>query len=230
MDTKIKIVYLEGNLGVGKSTLLDNLKRELESDRVYSNIINFIFLQEPVDLWRKSGGLELLYNKKIKSSLFQMMVLATRSTSLFSITSQLKRNKWNIIITERSLKFGDRAFSNLYISDQNELNLYNNCAHAIGESFDDTLKTLDPNFGEVYIYLNLDTDECLTRINTRKRPEEHKLSLHLLNNIEDSHKKLMNTIHPLVHINANRNQAEIVDDICNTVIKESLAHFESNCE
>ena len=41
--------------------------------------------------------------------------------------------------TERGLKFGDRAFSNLYISDQNELNLYNKCAHSIAKSFDDVL-------------------------------------------------------------------------------------------
>ena len=54
-----------------------------------------------------------------------MMVLATRSTSLFSTVSQLKKNRLNIIFTERSLKFGDRAFSNLYVTDQNELKMYN---------------------------------------------------------------------------------------------------------
>ena len=89
--------------------------------------VNFTYLQEPVDIWRKSGSLDLLYRKKITSSLFQMMVLATRSTSLFSTVSQLKKNRLNIIFTERSLKFGDRAFSNLYVTDQNELKMYNDC-------------------------------------------------------------------------------------------------------
>tara|TARA_B100001113_G_C20944409_1_gene550265 strand:+ start:256 stop:822 length:567 start_codon:yes stop_codon:yes gene_type:complete len=174
--------------------------------------VNFTYLQEPVDIWRKSGSLDLLYRKKITSSLFQMMVLATRSTSLFSTVSQLKKNRLNIIFTERSLKFGDRAFSNLYVTDQNELKMYNDCAQSISSSFDNTLKGFDPNFEEIYMYLNLDANECLERIKQRRRSEEDNVSLDLLQNIQNSHEEMMKIINT-IHIDANKHQAEIVENI-----------------
>ena len=209
--TKVIVVYLEGNIGVGKSTLLDNLRLRLES-MSFEIPVNFTYLQEPVDIWRKSGSLDLLYRKKITSSLFQMMGLATRSTSLFSTVSQLKKNRLNIIFTERSLKFGDRAFSNLYVTDQNELKMYNDCAQSIASSFDNTLKCFDPNFEEIYMYLNLDANECLERIKQRRRSEEDNVSLDLLQNIQNSHEEMMKIINP-IHIDANKHQAEIVENI-----------------
>jgi len=209
--TKVIVVYLEGNIGVGKSTLLDNLRLRLES-MSFEIPVNFTYLQEPVDIWRKSGSLDLLYRKKITSSLFQMMVLATRSTSLFSTVSQLKKNRLNIIFTERSLKFGDRAFSNLYVTDQNELKMYNDCAQSISSSFDNTLKGFDPNFEEIYMYLNLDANECLERIKQRRRSEEDNVSLDLLQNIQNSHEEMMKIINT-IHIDANKHQAEIVENI-----------------
>ena len=40
-----KIIYIEGNIGSGKSTLVSNLKKHYEGRN------DILFLQEPVHLW-----------------------------------------------------------------------------------------------------------------------------------------------------------------------------------
>ena len=40
------IISVEGNIGSGKSTLVDNLKKYLTGKE-----INYVFVQEPVDIW-----------------------------------------------------------------------------------------------------------------------------------------------------------------------------------
>ena len=55
---------------------------------------------------------------------------------------------------------------------------------------------LDPNFEEIYMYLNLDANECLERIKQRRRSEEDNVSLDLLQNIQNSHEEMMKIINP----------------------------------
>ena len=63
-----------------------------------------------------------------------------------------------------------------------------------------------------FIYLNLDANECLERIKQRRRSEEDNVSLDLLQNIQNSHEEMMKIINT-IHIDANKHQAEIVENI-----------------
>jgi thymidylate kinase len=47
MDQQPMIISIEGNIGVGKSTLIDNLETYYKNE----NIQDVIILREPVDAW-----------------------------------------------------------------------------------------------------------------------------------------------------------------------------------
>ena len=69
-----KIIYIEGNIGSGKSTLVSNLKKH------YEGRSDILFLQEPVHLWENikdedgNNMIEKFYSNQEKYSFaFQIM-------------------------------------------------------------------------------------------------------------------------------------------------------------
>ena len=94
------IISIEGNIGSGKSTLVDYLKNNY-TDK------NIVYLQEPVDEWNNIKDennitiLEKFYANQTKYSFaFQMMAYISR---LDLLRNSIKNNPNSIIITERSL-------------------------------------------------------------------------------------------------------------------------------
>lgn len=99
-----KIVYFEGNIGAGKTYNIDLLKK-YHSDE-------FIFLPEPVDLWKDLGIFEKYYeDPKRWAFTFQIMSLISKITRADCV----KNEKNKILIIERS-GFGDKImfFDQLY--------------------------------------------------------------------------------------------------------------------
>ena len=93
------IISVEGNIGSGKSTLVDNLKRHLSNKE-----INYVFVQEPVDIWNtitdKEGEpiLTKFYRDQERYSFsFQMMAYISR---LSILRKAVKENPDSVIITE----------------------------------------------------------------------------------------------------------------------------------
>ena len=67
LQSRPRIITLEGNIGAGKSTFLDKLKTK------YASRNDVLFLQEPVDTWsqiQQNGKtlLELFYENQKKYS------------------------------------------------------------------------------------------------------------------------------------------------------------------
>ena len=111
------IISIEGNIGVGKSTVVDLLKSK------YSNLQNqsIVFLQEPVKQWEtikdKSGAsiLEKFYEDQNSWSFaFQMMAYISR---LSILKKAIKLNPNSIIITERSLFTDKNIFAKMLYDD-----------------------------------------------------------------------------------------------------------------
>jgi deoxyadenosine/deoxycytidine kinase len=92
------LLAIEGNIGIGKSTLLNKLKQHYRHDSTV------VFVDEPVDTWEEKGLLAAMYEDKISRCTFQLMALATRYGSLLNALS----TGATTIITERSV-FSDRA-------------------------------------------------------------------------------------------------------------------------
>ena len=92
------LLAIEGNIGIGKSTLLNKLKQH------YRNDSTVVFVDEPVDTWEEKGLLAAMYEDRISRCTFQLMALSTRFGPLLSAIA----SGATTIITERSV-FSDRA-------------------------------------------------------------------------------------------------------------------------
>ena len=92
------VISIEGNIGIGKSTLLSHLKARWKDDPTVA------FVCEPVELWEQHGLLEAMYANTISRSSFQLMAVITRYGTL----AQALASDASLIITERSVH-SDRA-------------------------------------------------------------------------------------------------------------------------
>ena len=115
MDNQITIVSIEGNIGSGKSTVINTLKEYYKSndknnDKVY-------FLEEPVSEWveiKDSYGkniIEKFYeNQEHYSFSFQIMAYISRLAMLKRAIKHCKENEIKLIICERSLQTDKNVF------------------------------------------------------------------------------------------------------------------------
>ena len=111
-----RIISIEGNIGSGKSTMVEYLKQNLQNDST------ICFLQEPVDIWNtiidKNGVniIENYYNDQKKYAFqFQMMAYISRISLL---REALKKN-YDIIITERSIFTDANVFAKMLYDEEN---------------------------------------------------------------------------------------------------------------
>ena len=111
-----KVFSIEGNIGAGKSTLIELLKDKLVNDE------NIIFVSEPLDMWQNiqdNNGVNMLtkfYENQDKYAFpFQVMAFATR---LLKMKNEMKKKpKAKIIICERSLEADYNIFAKMLHDD-----------------------------------------------------------------------------------------------------------------
>ena len=201
------VVAIEGNIGAGKSTLMNQLKSRSD----------VAVVMEPVDDWCNVKGhnmLELLYKDP------------KRWCFTFNSNAMLARMKMHcdlgftqpIKIIERSLY----ATRHVFVEH----------SHKVGDIVDIELAMLDELFQSLrqycdvkldkIIYLRAEPETCLRRISKRGRKEEADLSLEFLtslHNLYDEwllHSKIYDI--PVITIDANQhipdNLASICEDVC----------------
>jgi deoxyadenosine/deoxycytidine kinase len=202
------LISIEGNIGSGKSTIINYLKN-LNND-------NIVFVDEPVDEWLniKSNGknaLELFYEDQDKNSFwFQVLAYITR---LRNLLESVKKNPNKIIITERSIYtdkyvFAQMLFDSGKISDI-EFQTYNYWF----DTFEKETKI------DIILYVNTEPEECMNRIKTRNRTEESSVKLDYL---KDCHSKHINwierdNISKIININGHQNKESMKNDVLNFV-------------
>jgi len=156
---------IEGNIGAGKSTIIEHLKK-------YTKFIrgkDVIFIDEPVQEWQqvtdKSGKtmLELFYTNPSKYAFsFQMMAYISR---LAMIEQAMKKNPNAIFITERCLLSDYEIFAQM-LYEQGTL---------LEEEFTIYKKWFDYfNTIEIagFIYIKCDPKTAFDRCVSRNRPGE----------------------------------------------------------
>ena len=112
------IFSIEGNIGSGKSTIINNLKKTLYN----LNHRKVIYLPEPVDVWesiKDSSGkniIECYYeNQQENAFSFQMMAYISR---IHQLRTAIKNNSGSIIITERSVLTDKNVFAKMLYDDK----------------------------------------------------------------------------------------------------------------
>ena len=191
MKTSSIIVSVEGNIGSGKSTFVENLKNYLlPSSRIHVDNYNFVFVQEPVDEWMqikdftgKNMLTKFYENQKKYAFSFQMMAYISR---LALLKRTLENNPTNtIIVSERSMYTDRYVFAKMLYDDKKiedvEYEIYL-------KWFDEFIKEL-PLFGMVY----LKTEPFTSHARVMKRDREGEtIGVDYLKKCYDYHEKWLN--------------------------------------
>lgn len=161
------IIAIEGNIGSGKSTMVDFLKQKYDNQILFGRKV--VFLQEPVKQWEDicyegESILEKFYANQEKWAFsFQMMAYISR---LDILRKAVKANPSGIIFTERSLFTDKNVFAQMLYDDKKinsiDFQIYNKWFH----SFIDDV----PINGIIYIKTNPET--CNKRVEKRARKGE----------------------------------------------------------
>lgn len=154
---------VEGNIGSGKSTLIQLLK-ERNTDR------NVIFIPEPVNEWEKITDdenitvLERFYEDKDKWSFsFQMMAYISRLAQLKKFIKQYPNS---ILVTERCT-YTDRYVFAQMLRDDRKINTIDMQIYLMW--FDEFMKDI-PIKG--FIYVKTSPEKCFERVKKRGRKGE----------------------------------------------------------
>ena len=211
------IVTIEGNIGSGKTTGKENLKKYICSNK---NKNSTIFVDEPTDEWqtvKDENGVPILVNLysdiKRYAFRFQMMAYITR---LKKIREALANPNVKIVITERCLLTDAHVFAKmLYDSKHIECDEY----AIYTRWFDEFAKEIEPS---CIIYFKASTNVCMNRIKKRGREGEQDMQYEYLDNCNTYHDNWLvsdplNTI-PTLILNANEENGDysrhIYDYIC----------------
>ena len=179
------ILSIEGNIGSGKSTIIDYFKNNYHND-------NIIFLPEPVDEWdnikdnENNTILKKFYNNQKKYSFaFQMMAYISR---LNLLRNTIKNNPNKIIISERSLFTDKYVFAKMLYDSGNmedvEYQIYNNWF----QSF------LDLAPISKMIYLKTNPKISFDRISIRNRQGEDNIPYDYIKNCHLYHNNMYDEI------------------------------------
>ena len=108
------IHHVQGNVGSGKSTLVNNLQQRFGQNK------KICFLQEPVDIWNTitdengSSMIKLYYSdQKSYAFSFQMMAYISR----LHLLKQALSEEYDVIISERSLDTDKNVFAKMLYDD-----------------------------------------------------------------------------------------------------------------
>jgi len=189
------IFSIEGNIGSGKSTFLDLLKKSNSS---------FIYLPEPVNTWNEikdQSGVSILEKYYADSERyafpFQMMAYITRLSIIRKAMKEAPENC--IIVTERSI-YTDREIFAKMLYDSGKIE--DICYSIYLRWFDEFLEF---NLSGI-IYVQTTPETCLNRVNLRNRKGE-SIPLSYLSNCHDYHEKWLTGKNNLLIIDGETEQS-----------------------
>jgi deoxyadenosine/deoxycytidine kinase len=210
MPVRPLIISIEGNIGAGKTTIIDKLQEKMRANT------DVLFLREPVDIWESikdpdSGEniLQKFYGNPTKYAFsFQVMAYATR---ISLIREAIRNNKHcKMIICERSLDADKQIFAQMLhddgMIDNLQFQIYNRFYTEYSDDF--SLNGI--------VYIDADADICFQRIAKRSRSGEGGIEQSYLEKCKLYHDNWL--IHNpiatnVLRINANDEVSYNLDDI-----------------
>lgn len=159
----VKIYYVEGIIGAGKSTFIKSVKDYIEK---HHPDIRVLALFEPIEEWEKSGLFKLFYNDKTRwAYTFQTFVYTSRCNQVLNHAELF--DMYDIILIERSI-WSDKYFFmdsmfNAGVITPEEYEAYN---------MSWKLHSSLMNFEYSFIFLNTDVEKSMERIKKRARHDE----------------------------------------------------------
>lgn len=181
------IIAIEGNIGVGKTTLLDKLKLCKNINK------NSEFISEPVDIWlgiNDDDGKNILgkfyEDKRRWSYTFQNFSYITKMTKL---VDAVRKSGKQLIFLDRSIGTDKNVFAKMLYDDKMlgklEYAMYN-----LWSNFYDKYIAKDGH--KNIIYLRCDPQVAYNRIQKRGRTEEKDIPIEYIKSLHEYHEKWIN--------------------------------------
>jgi len=181
------IVFIEGNIASGKSTLLDNLKNLNNSERFGKVQV----IKEPLDKWKNlsdSNGTNILKHFYMNMERFAYSFQSFAFLSRVKLLEQIEGDS-DYVFIERSIWSDKEIFAkNCYeqqIMSEIEWVLYN-------KWFSWMEKTASPPEMS-FVYLQTSPIVSKQRMDKRNRQEENSVTLEYLSQIHQKHQEWFNT-------------------------------------
>ena len=180
----VYVIQIEGNIGVGKSTLINYLKSKLSKNH------KIIFINEPINTWMNIEGYNLFHlyytQRKKYSELFQYTCFMTQLHK--SLKTNYKENQ--VIVMERSLYTNVHCFDKLLLDKKLVRPIHHSCLIYFLNLFND--KILQPNIIIYFKVENTDIPLLQNRIKKRDRLDEANISNDYLIKLNDIYNNVIN--------------------------------------
>jgi deoxyadenosine/deoxycytidine kinase len=179
---KPRLVSVEGNIGAGKSTLIEKLQKK------YNNDTRVIFMFEPVKEWESlkdekgKNMLEKFYENPTKYAFaFQIMAFNSRLQIMRDTIQYAIETNVEVIVMERSLDADFHIFAKMLYEE--------GCMEKVEFEIYSKMASYELNeYGvDGIIWLDTDYEECFERIQVRAREGESNISLRYLNKCGQYH-------------------------------------------
>lgn len=217
---KTQIISIEGNIGSGKSTLVEKLKNSLPTDK-------YVFVREPVDIWlsiKDNNGISILekfYENQEKYAFsFQMMTYISR---LHLLKETIKLNPNKIIVMERCCLTDKNVFAKM-LHDEGKIEDVNYKIYTMW--FNEFLGDVEYS---KFIYIDTDSKICSNRINKRSRLGENQISINYLEKCRQYHNEwllsLKNLKNNVLLLDGN-NEFETNTNILNNFVDKIITFIE----
>tara|TARA_Y100000817_G_C16848350_1_gene541007 strand:- start:1185 stop:1841 length:657 start_codon:yes stop_codon:yes gene_type:complete len=187
------IISVEGNIGSGKSTLVEELRK------MYAGTPHICFLQEPVDIWntiKDHDGTTMLtkfYSNAQKYSFaFQMMAYISR----LSLLKNALKNNYDVIVVERSMYTDKKVFAKMLYDAKNIEEVEYQIYH---KWFDEFIEDIPPL---KIIYVKTSPEVAHQRVQKRGREGEN-IPLEYLRNCHKYHEDWLDHVDEKLLIDGN---------------------------
>ena len=218
------IIYIEGNIGTGKSTFIEKLQSYL--NKFVDTQLNVKLVLEPVDEWLKtedSDGQNILQkfygNQEKWAFTFQMNSFISR---VKKIQDEFNDNyKDTLLFVERSIYTDRHCFAKLCYENGKMTKL----DYDIYCKWNDWLSEQFKVKPDAYIYLRCEPTENVKRIKERSRNSEESIPIEYLESLHEKHDEWMNFEKenvPVYIVNAMKN---FKDESVMDKIVENLVNF-----
>jgi len=194
-----KSIYIEANIGAGKSTVMDKLRGNFAT----------VNLAEPVDQWINFEGVNML--EKISNDPGNF-ALTFQTMCAVTITELVLPYPQKDIIQERSLHSIEKLFGAL-LFQEGHLKEYE---FKILRKMITLIRTLMDR-EEHFTYLKLTPQESFRRTQSRGRPEESKLPIRYFEKLHQQMEKWMKSEPNIIEIDAMQGPDEVYQQVSEAI-------------
>jgi deoxyadenosine/deoxycytidine kinase len=185
------LVFLEGSIGAGKSTVLFELEKK-----------GYTVVQEPVAIWAEH--LRRVYHDEHWSKAMHVLALTTHVETILQALRMAKDGQRTVVV--------ERSFDSVDVFVQADANMAaNDSYNTIHEMYRELLAKELQNFNVKTIYMRTDPSQCLSRISTRARPGEDGITEDYLATLHNVHEAKFSNCD--VCVDANNSLDSVVDSI-----------------